>query len=103
MSLKKAFGKRLKEIRQQKKLTQFQLAELANVDEKYIRHIERGGSFPRADLLEKFAEILDIDISEFFELKAFKDKKQLISEILNKLNNSSEKEIRYFYKLIMEY
>ncbi len=103
MSLKKAFGKRLKEIRQQKKLTQFQLAELANVDEKYISHIERGGSFPRADLLEKFAEILDIDISEFFELKAFKDKKQLISEILNKLNNSSEKEIRYFYKLIMEY
>ena len=103
MSLKKDFGNRLKEIRKQKKLTQFQLAELSGIDEKHLSYIECGGSFPKADLIEKFAEILEIEPSILFDFKHFKTKKELIKEINTKLQTLSEKEIQYFYKLIMEY
>lgn len=103
MSLKKNFGKRLKEIRKQKHVTQFELAEAANIDEKHVGNIERGINFPRSELLEKFAEILDVEISEFFNLNHLKSKQDLINDITKKLNNCSEKEIRYFYKIIMNY
>lgn len=102
MGLKQNFGKRLKEIRKQKKITQFELAELANIDEKHVSNIERGGNFPRVELLEKFAEILDVEIYEFFKLDHLKSKEELINVITKKLNNSSEKEVRHIYKVINE-
>lgn len=102
MSLKQNFGKRLKEIRKQKKITQFQLAELANIDEKHVSNIERGGNFPRVELLEKFAEILGVEVQEFFIVDHFKTKQELINSIIKKLNNSTEKEVRHFYKLITD-
>ncbi len=103
MSFKKDFGNRLKEVRKKKNLTQFQLAELSNIDEKHLSYIECGGSFPKADLIEKFAKIMDIEPSELFEFAHQKSKAEIIKELNQKLKNSSEKELRYFYKLIMEY
>ncbi len=65
MSLKKDFGKRLKEIRQKRGFTQFQLAEMAEIDAKHMSHIETGRSFPKADLIEKFANILNVEYNTF--------------------------------------
>lgn len=39
MSLKKDFGLRLKELRNKKGITQYQLAELVDIDPKHISHI----------------------------------------------------------------
>ena len=103
MNLKKDFGKRLKEIRQQKNFTQFQLAELSGIDEKHLSYIERGGSFPKADLIEKFAQILNVDICDFFNFQHLKQKQELISEITNKLQNTDYKQLQYFYKIIMDF
>ena len=103
MNFKKDFGNRLKEIRKQKKLTQYQLAELCNIDEKHLSHIECGGSFPKADLIEKLVKVLEIETSELFRFAHQKPKKELISEITKKLQVSSEKEVQYFHKMIFEY
>ena len=103
MSFKKDFGNRLKEIRKLKKLTQFQLAELSGIDEKHLSYIECGGSFPKADLIEKFAKILEIEPTTLFDFKHLKTKKELLKDINKKLQTLSEKEIQYFYKIIMEY
>ena len=103
MSFKKDFGNRLKEIRKKKHFTQFQLAEMSNIDEKHLSYIECGGSFPKADLIEKFAKILKIEPSELFEFAPQKPKSEIIKEITKKLETSSDKELRYFYKIIMEY
>lgn len=51
MNLKKDFGKRIKELRCKKGITQYQLAELVGIDPKHISHIETGRSFPKADLI----------------------------------------------------
>ena len=103
MSLKKNFGKRLKEIRKKKNMTQFQLAELSGIDEKHLSFIECGGSFPKADLIEKFAEILNVEPPEFFVFSHLKTKQVLLDEIFKKLKSLNEEDIRHFYKIIIEY
>lgn len=103
MNFKKDFGSRLKELRKQRNLTQSQLAELCNIDEKHLSYIECGGSFPKADLIEKIAEILKIEPTELFVFSHQKNKKELINEITKKLEISNVRELQYFYKVIMEY
>lgn len=50
--IKILFGKKIKEYRKKKKLTQAQLAEFVNVDDKHISCIESGKNFPSPDLIE---------------------------------------------------
>lgn len=103
MDLKKDFGKRLKEIRKQNNLTQFQLAELSGIDEKHLSYIERGGSFPKSDVIEKFAQILNVEVCEFFKFQHLKPKQELISEIYEKIQEVDYEQLQYFYKIIMSF
>jgi transcriptional regulator with XRE-family HTH domain len=53
-SLKDKFGKRVKEIRKGKGITQEQLAESVNIEPPNISKIECGMHFPQPDKIEKF-------------------------------------------------
>lgn len=53
----------LRKIRQQKNLTQQNLAELAEVPQSTICYIENGKS-PRTDTLQKIARALEVTITE---------------------------------------
>ena len=61
------FSKRVKELRIKKGLTQQQLAELAEVEYKYIQKIE-GKNPPSLGLLKliKLIKALDVSFSQFF-------------------------------------
>lgn len=50
-------GKRLKELREEKGLTQQQLGELVNLSQQTIGHYEVGRAKPDPDTLEKFADL----------------------------------------------
>ncbi len=52
-------GKRLKELRLKKKLTQTQLAEKADVEPAYISHIERNEAMVSLPTLVKLVNALD--------------------------------------------
>lgn len=52
-------GKRLKELRIEKKLTQTQLAEKADVEPAYISHIERNEAMVSLPTLVKLVNALD--------------------------------------------
>ncbi len=103
MDLKKDFGMRLKELRSKKGITQYQLAELVGIDPKHMSHIETGRSFPKADLIEKFAEALGIEYTNFFKTEHFKDKKILREQINNYLNKANEEELRKIFKIIASF
>lgn len=64
--LKHKFGKRLQEVRKQKRLSQVQLAEAVDVSVDFIGLIERGINAPSFDTLSKLSTALDIKISELF-------------------------------------
>ncbi len=90
VNIKILFGRKIKEYRKKKNLTQAQLAELVNVDDKHISCIESGKNFPSPDLIERLATYLDVepkDLFEFYYLQDIEDLKSDIIKMLNKLNN----------------
>ena len=102
MNIKKDFGLRMKELRQSKGITQYQLAELVNIDPKHISHIETGGSFPKADLIEKLAFALDVDYTEFFRTQHLQSRKYLIDKIINFINSASDKNLKKIYNVVSD-
>lgn len=54
------FGKRLRELRQEKDLTQKQLAEIFNVDHTTIRDWEIRGKQPSYETLCKLAKFFEV-------------------------------------------
>lgn len=61
------FGRILKEKRQEKKLTQEELADLASIHRTYIAGIERGFRNPSLKNIIRLSKALKIDPKELFE------------------------------------
>lgn len=100
MDLKRDFGLRLKELRNKQGITQYQLAEMVGIDPKHMSHIETGRSFPKADLIEKFAEALEIDYTKLFKTEHLQPKGTLIKQINALLLKASDEELKNIYKII---
>ena len=100
MNIKRDFGLRVKELRTARKITQYQLAELVNIDPKHISHIETGGSFPKADLIEKLAYALNVNYTDFFKTEHLQSREYLLKTINEILLQTSDKELKTIYKII---
>ncbi len=66
-TFKEAFGRRLKELRKNRKYTQEQVAELLDLNQRQITRIETGDNFPSVDTLEKLCLLLDVHPKYLFE------------------------------------
>lgn len=55
-------GAKVRQLRNGKKLTIAQLAEMAGIDDYYLGEIERAEKKPSLDTLSKLAKALDIDL-----------------------------------------
>ena len=60
------FGRRLREIRQERGLSQEELAFRAGVHRTYVSSVERGKRNVGLVNIERLAQALDIDIGELF-------------------------------------
>ena len=100
-SLKEKLGKRIQEIRKSKKMTQEKLAEMIGLDTPNLSNIERGKRFVTSETLEKIINALNVREKDLFDFEHIKSKEELIKLINNILHNSSEKEIEYFYRMII--
>ena len=67
MDIRQKFGKRIKELRQSKNLSQEGLAYLANLDRTYIPSIERGDRNVSIEVIQKLSIAFDIKISELLK------------------------------------
>ena len=56
------FGENLKNIRQAKKISQGQLAEMTNLHPSHVSRYERDLSTPSIDIVKKFAEALEVSV-----------------------------------------
>ena len=99
----KVFGKRIKELRERKKLTQERLAEKVGLDLQTISRIETGYYFTSFENLEKLANALDVTMADLFNFGHLKTKEELIKEINTELSASSEKDVQRIHKLIFGY
>lgn len=104
MKLTKNFGKRLKEIRKRKGLSQQQLAELVGMEStNNISKLESGEQLPKKENLEKLCEVLNVDVKELFDFGHLKNRSEIIKEITQVLDKLTLKDLQYFKRIIDAY
>ena len=67
MDVRKRFGKRVKELRLARGLSQKELADLVEQDTSYISGIEKGESEISIEMIQKLSIAFKINISDIFE------------------------------------
>lgn len=94
-------GKRIKELREHKNLTQLVFAEMVNMESSNISKIERGIQIPKEESLIKIANALDVSVKDLFDYEHFIDKAELIKKINCILNDSDLKTVQNYYKILI--
>jgi len=98
--VKKLLGQRIKDLRKQQGMSQEELAEIINIDQRNLSHIECGVSFPAKKLLE-IANALKVSLCDLFDFEYFKNDKNLMKKfIVNELDNLSDENIKILFRLI---
>lgn len=64
--LRNVIGRKIKNLRLERNLTQEKLAEYVNMSREHISCIERGKNLPTVETLYYIAEYFQIDIKSFF-------------------------------------
>ncbi len=62
-----AFGRKVREIRKAKGLSQEALADLSGIDRSYMGHIERGQKNVTLLKIYQIADALNVSITNFFD------------------------------------
>lgn len=64
--INKAFGRVIKRLRNEKKLSQEEFGDLVDLHRTYISQLERGLKSPSLNTIEKLCAILDSSLSALF-------------------------------------
>ena len=99
MNIKEKFGKRLRELRTAKNMTQEKFSESIGIQPENYSRIENGLSFPKPENIEKISKILGIDIKELFEFEHFSNL-EVIKEKLFHIIDLDEDTARLTYKFL---
>lgn len=102
MDIKKAFGEKLKRIRNKRKLTQEQLAEIIDMSPKNLSKIEVGTSFVSSETLEKIMFALNVTAEELFANDYIKTQEELVSDIYEKIASikNNQQKLETIYKML---
>jgi transcriptional regulator with XRE-family HTH domain len=71
MNIQEKIGNRIRELRQQKRLSQEALANIAEVDRTYMTSVENGRRNISVVTLEKILIALGISFTKFFDSELF--------------------------------
>ena len=99
-SLKYKFGKRVRELRKSRGLTQEQIAELINIEPPNVSKMENGMHFPQPDKIEKIAKALNVEIYDLFDFEHHNDRIELLNKISIFLKEADLNDIELVYKFI---
>lgn len=99
--LSKKIGKRIKEIREGLGIKQFELAEMLEMEPSNLTRIESGYQMPKEENITKIAEKLGVKEHDLFDFEHFQNKDALIKQINEILTASTQKEVEFIYKLLI--
>ena len=100
MDNKKLLGKRIKEIRKSKGLTQEQLSEMIDIETSSLSGIESGRFYPSLHVLEKIASVFDVELIEFFKFSSVNLPENLDKAIFDIIEKQDKNNKRLIYKLL---
>lgn len=97
---KKLFGKRIKELRKARNLTQEKLSEKMDISTNYLSSTERGTENPTFDMLMKYSDALDVEMSELLDFQHQAGSRELKAELNNLLKEVDNENLRLITRLI---
>lgn len=100
MDNKKLLGKRIKELRKHKGLTQEQLSELIDIEPGSLSGIESGRFFPSLHNLDKMSAILGVELAEFFKFSTVDVPQNIDDELENIIKNQNSENKILIYKIL---
>lgn len=96
----KELGKRIRAERRKKDLTQEKLAEMAEISDSFMGHIERGGRTLSIETLAKLANALDLSL-EYILCGEFNYQPDMLPiEIIDALNKMSGSQRKVFLNIM---
>ncbi len=100
-NLKKIIGERVKALRKSKGLTQENLAELADADQRTISSIENGHSLSY-QVLQSIMDALELNPSEFLQFEGLLGltDDEIKAELFSIIPNLSSSDLRRLYKIV---
>lgn len=96
---KQKFAANLKILRKSRKLTQEQLAELVDVDFRYISLLENAKSFPSCEVIERLAKALNVSYKELFDFEADMTREQIEQSLINLFKVIDDKKLKALYNI----
>ena len=100
MSKKELLGKRLRELRKRKGISQEKLSELIDVDPTTISNIENGKNYPSMANLENILNVLEASFSDAFDFEHKNSNENLIKSI-NEVLLLNPGKVEDFYKIVL--
>ncbi|QEM68769.1 helix-turn-helix transcriptional regulator [Geobacter sp. FeAm09] len=99
------FGTRIRELRKARGMTQGQLADLLDIEQKHVSLIELGKSYPSLDRLMLIAEALNVPLPSLFDFDhhmAESERVRGIEEMVRQLGEADQRRIYRIVKAFLE-
>lgn len=98
LDIKRLLGKRIKELRLKKGMTQEKFAEFIGIGERNISKIECGANFVTSQTLGKILDVLEVDAKSLFDFEHHKEVKEIKKELLSAVKNETV-DLKLLYKM----
>ena len=99
---KEKFAKNLKSLRKARKLTQEQLADLVDVDFRYISLLENAKNFPSCELIERLSNALNIKYDDLFHFEEKVTRIELENNIAKAIKLLDDKNLKILLNIANE-
>jgi len=93
-------GRRIKELRKRRGLTQEALAEQVEISPQYLSRLEVGLQSPSIETLAKLAQALDVDFSELCDAGHQGTLKDLHHTLRTLISEADEQKLRLVVKVV---
>lgn len=90
MDIRKKLGKRIKEIRLQRSLSQEYVANKLDINPSNYSRIETGYSYPKAETLQKLCQALNVQPKDLFDFEHHKDLSSIKTELIDSIQQNDE-------------
>lgn len=101
MDVKKLLGKRIKELRKERDLSQEALAEIVGIEANNLSRIENGKNYPSPENISKIANALNVTIDKLFTFYHHKEYSEIKKEIITALEDENFGRSLYkYYNLV---
>jgi len=98
----KHLGRRIRDLRQKRKLTQDELSELAGMNSKHLGEVERGIINISIQNLDKIAESLNVPLLTLLDIEHQRSKEELCKDVIGILNEADYEQVRLIHRIITD-